>query len=228
MQFLRILRLSCFGWRKLFPFIIIRNPSKGLKYTDVHPWSYTPLSLHYPLKSSKTRSNNLNWSCVVQTVGRCMHAKGEISKGPRCPWLDDWGVDWYSSGPSGREPCVLSNVSGLNLAPRWIPVHSQTPQAQPAGHISGAEWHLWSMQGTGEVICLDSNLIPVKRSWINKATVKCYERDIGISCQFCFVFITNNWYTQADVNIYKKSVRLFQRKDCCSFAEEAARPLRTL
>lgn len=137
-----------------------------------------PLSLHYPHKSSKTRSNNLNWSCVVQTVGRCTHAKGEISKGPRCPWLDDWGVDWYSSGPSGREPCVLSNVSGLNLAPRWIPVHSQTPQAQPAGHISGAEWHLWSMQGTGEVICLDSNLIPVKRSWINKATVNCYERDI--------------------------------------------------
>lgn len=29
-----------------------------------------------------------------------------------------------------------------------------------------------------DVICLDSNLIPVKRVGIDKATVKCYETDI--------------------------------------------------
>lgn len=37
---------------------------------------------------------------------------------------------WYSRGPSSVENLVFSgHVSGLNLAPRWIPVHSQTPAA---------------------------------------------------------------------------------------------------
>lgn len=100
----------------------LENPAKALQQTSVHLWGHTHLWHHKP----KLDLHGAN-SCPPVSM-----LEGEISERQLwCQRLDDWGVCWYSRGPSAQEPCVLSHVSGLNLAPRWIPVPSQTPQSSP-------------------------------------------------------------------------------------------------